>query len=318
MSGSNDLINSLATQYPEVASLIAERDKYRDEIRAHVPHFSNLGDVPPGHYYSPIPSIPDVRESEARLFGNVSRTLPGINFNEDSQVRLMKEFADKYYDEMPFQSHKTDGLRFYFDNVMFSYGDATSLYSMIRHLRPRRIVEIGSGFSSAVSLDTNDHFFDGQIKCTFVEPNNERLLSLLKEKDKETSRIVRALAQDVDLSVFTELEANDILFVDSSHVSKIGSDVNRIIFEILPILAVGVHIHFHDIFLPLEYPSQWIYEGRAWNEAYLLRAFLQYNSAFEVVLMNTFMGHFHAPLLNERMPLFMRNPGASFWIKKAR
>jgi hypothetical protein len=72
------------------------------------------------------------------------------------------------------------------------------------------------------------------------------------------------------------------------------------------------------VFLPLEYPPQWIYEGRAWNEAYLLRAFLQYNSAFDIVLMNTFMGHFHADLMNERMPLFMRNPGASFWIRKSR
>ncbi|MFL9985150.1 class I SAM-dependent methyltransferase [Paraburkholderia sediminicola] len=318
MSVSTELLNSLAAQYPEVASLISERDKYREERHTNVSHFSNLGDVPPGHYYSPIPSIPDVQKDEARLFGNISRTLPGIDFKEQDQVRLMEEFADQYYGEMPFEPHKKDGLRFYFENVMFSYGDATSLYCMIRHLRPRRIVEIGSGFSSAVSLDTNDLFFDSQIKCTFVEPNNERLLSLLTEKDKVTSNIVKSLAQEVDLSVFAELQENDILFVDSSHVSKIGSDVNRIVFEILPMLAAGVHIHFHDVFLPLEYPPQWIYEGRAWNEAYLLRAFLQYNSAFEVVLMNTFMGHFHAPFLNERMPLFMRNPGASFWIKKTR
>ncbi|MGF6409869.1 class I SAM-dependent methyltransferase [Paraburkholderia sp. MM5482-R1] len=318
MSASPELLDSLAAQHPEIAELIAERDKYRDALQVNIPHFSNLGDVPPGHYYSPIPSIPDIKQNEARLFGNVSRTLPGIEFNEEAQVRLVGEFADKYYGEMPFEPHKKDGLRFYFENVMFSYGDATSLYCMIRHLRPRRIVEIGSGFSSAVSLDTNDLFFDGQIQCTFVEPNNERLLSLLTEKDKVTSKIVKSLAQDVDLSVFAELEANDILFVDSSHVSKIGSDVNRIVFEILPILAPGVQIHFHDVFLPLEYPPQWIYEGRAWNEAYLLRAFLQYNSAFEVVLMNTFMGHFHADLMNARMPLFMRNPGASFWIRKTR
>jgi len=246
------------------------------------------------------------------------RARPGIEFNEAAQVRLVEEFADKYYGEMPFEPHKKDGLRFYFENVMFSYGDATSLYCMIRHLRPRRIVEIGSGFSSAVSLDTNDLFFDGQIKCTFVEPNDERLQSLLTAKDKVTSRLVKSLVQDVDLSVFAELEANDIVFVDSSHVSKIGSDVNRIVFEILPMLAPGVHIHFHDVFLPLEYPPQWIYEGRAWNEAYLLRAFLQYNDTFEVVFTNTFMGHFHADLMNERMPLFMRNPGASFWIRKTR
>lgn len=318
MSLSNDRLNALASQYPEVAELIAERDRYRDELRVNVPYFENLGDVPPGHYYSPIPSIPEVKKAEARLFNNASHTLPAIDFNEEKQLALVGQFAEKFYGDMPFGQHKKEGLRFYFENVMFSWGDATSLYCMIRHLKPRRIVEIGSGFSSAVSLDTNDLFFDGKIQCTFVEPNNERLLSLLTEKDKVTSKIVKALAQEVDLSVFTELEANDILFVDSSHVSKLDSDVNRIVFEILPILAPGVHIHFHDVFLPLEYPAQWIYEGRAWNEAYLLRAFLQYNSAFEIVLMNTFMGHFHGDFMREKLPCFMNNPGASFWIRKTR
>ncbi|MDR6374613.1 class I SAM-dependent methyltransferase [Paraburkholderia strydomiana] len=318
MSVSTELLTSLAAQYPEVADLIAERDKYREQLAVNVPHFSNLGDVPAGHYYSPIPSLPDIKKDEARIFGQFARTLPAIDFNEQAQVRLMEKFADEYYGDMPFQPHKQEGLRYYFENVMFSYGDATSLHCMIRHLKPRRIVEIGSGFSSAVSLDTNDLFFDGQIKCTFVEPNNERLLSLLTEKDKVTSRIVKSLAQEVDLSVFAELEENDILFVDSSHVCKIDSDVNRIVFEILPMLAPGVCVHFHDVFLPFEYPAQWVYEGRAWNEAYLLRAFLQYNSAFEVMLMNTFMGHFHSEFLNKRMPLFMRNPGASFWIRKTR
>ncbi|CAH2790534.1 MAG: hypothetical protein CPDRYMAC_2696 [uncultured Paraburkholderia sp.] len=90
------------------------------------------------------------------------RTLPAIDFNEEKQLALVEEFAEKYYGDMPFGQHKQEGLRFYFENVMFSCGDATSLYCMIRHLRPRRIVEIGSGFSSAVSLDTNDLFFDRQ------------------------------------------------------------------------------------------------------------------------------------------------------------
>ncbi|MFL9915129.1 class I SAM-dependent methyltransferase [Paraburkholderia fungorum] len=315
MSEPNDLA-SLEKKYPEVASLIAERDKYRDELKAYAPSFTNLGEVPPGHYYSPIPSLDEVRRIEGKLFDLTMRDMPGIDFREEQQLALLEKFGDQFYAEMPFKEHKTDGLRYYFENPMFSYADGISLYSMIRHLQPRRIVEIGSGFSSAVMLDTNDLFFDGQIKTTFIEPNNERLLSLLTGKDKSTSNIVKALAQDVELSVFSELQENDILFIDSSHVSKIGSDVNRIIFEILPSLATGVYVHFHDIFLPCEYPPQWIYEGRAWNEAYVLRAFLQYNSAFEIVLMNSYMGRFHETLFQEKMPFFMKNTGGSFWIKK--
>src|SRR5690606_17050723 len=110
--------------------------------------------------------------------------------------------------------------------------------------------------------------------------------------------------------------ANDILFIDSTHVSKINSDVNYIFFEILPRLASGVYIHFHDIFFPFEYPKAWVYEGRAWNEAYILRAFLQYNNAFSVVLMNTFMDQFHKSFFREHMPLCLINPGGSIWIRK--
>lgn len=309
-------LESLAGKYPEVAALIAERDKYREQLKVVTPNFPPLGDIPPGHFYSPLPSLDEIRRNEGRLFENITRTLPGVDFRESAQLGLIEEFATRYYPEMPFTADKTEGLRFYFDNPMYSYGDAISLYSMIRHLKPRRIVEIGSGFSSAVILDTNERFFDSKIETTFIEPYNERLLSLLTEKDKATSSIVKMLAQDVNLNVFTELEANDILFIDSSHVGKIGSDVHRILFEILPSLKPGVHIHFHDIFLPLEYPASWVYAGVAWNEAYLLRSFLQYNSAFEVVMGNSLLGHFHGPFMNEQMPLFMRNPGAGFWLRR--
>jgi hypothetical protein len=97
----------------------------------------------------------------------------------------------------------------------------------------------------------------------------------------ERNTVTVARLQDVDQEIFARLKANDILFIDSSHVAKIGSDVNHLMSEILPILAPGVHIHFHDIFYPFEYPRQWVEEGRAWNEAYLLEAFLSFNSEFE-------------------------------------
>jgi hypothetical protein len=129
-------------------------------------------------------------------------------------------------------------------------------------------------------------------------------------------RIVPEPIQNVDLAMFEELAANDILFVDSTHVSKTGSDVNRIFFEILPALASGVYIHFHDIFYPFEYPMDWVYEGRAWNEAYMLRTFLQYNQAFEIVCFNTFLERFFRDFFVEHMPLCLKNTGGSIWLRK--
>ena len=123
--------------------------------------------------------------------------------------------------------------------------------------------------------------------------------------------------QDVDLSTFAALGQRDILFVDSTHVAKIGSDVNHIMFTILPMLQAGVHIHFHDIFYGFEYPMEWIYNGRAWNEAYLLRAFLQYNPAFRIVFFNTFLEHFFEREFARHMPLCLKNPGGSLWLRKA-
>jgi len=116
--------------------------------------------------------------------------------------------------------------------------------------------------------------------------------------------------------IFDALSSNDILFIDSTHVSKTGSDVNRILFDILPRLSRGVFIHFHDVFYPFEYPKEWVYEGRAWNEDYILRAFLEYNDAFEIVLFGTWLAKFERDLLREMMPMTLENPGGSLWLRK--
>lgn len=187
---------------------------------------------------------------------------------------------------------------------------------MLRHLMPKKVIEIGSGFSSCATLDTNEMFFNGSLELTFIEPYPDLLMSLIKKEDTKNINVIPQRLQDVELSEFETLEANDILFIDSTHVSKINSDVNLIFFEILPVLSSGVYIHFHDIFFPFEYPKHWIYEGRAWNEIYMLRAFLQYNSNFSIVLMNTFMEHFHEPFFREEMPLCLKNRGGSIWVRK--
>ncbi|PON13546.1 hypothetical protein C2W62_33810 [Candidatus Entotheonella serta] len=151
---------------------------------------------------------------------------------------------------------------------------------MLRRQHPRRVIEIGSGFSSSVMLDVNDLFLDNSVQFTFIEPYPERLFEQFRDDDQQRHTVIEKPLQDVLLSLFRELSAGDILFIDSSHVVKIGSDVAYILFHILPALQSGVLIHFHDILWPFEYPEDWIFEGRAWNEAYVLRSFLQFNHMF--------------------------------------
>jgi hypothetical protein len=165
-------------------------------------------------------------------------------------------------------------------------------------------------------LDTNDGFCGGQVNVTFVEPHPDRLFSLLREDERHRYTTITRPVQDVDLDLFTALSANDILFVDSSHVSKVGSDVNHLMFHILPALANDVVVHFHDVFYPFEYPKEWVYEGRAWNEDYLLRAFLQYNATFQILLFNSYLAQFHRCLLATCMPLALKNTGGSLWLRK--
>jgi len=302
---------AVKTRLPLISRLVAERDQARSELAA----FKGGGFVPSGHFYSPIPSLDEIRRDEARIFGSWPSRIHGVDLHEQDQLALLHTLLS-YYRELPFHSEKREGLRYYFDNPTYSYSDAILLYCMIRYLKPKRIIEVGSGFSSCVTLDTNELFFDGSISTTFVEPYPKVLMSLLKETDKSRIRIIPSRLQDVDSREFEALDANDILFIDSTHVSKINSDVNVLLFEILPRLRENVYVHFHDIAYPFEYPKVWIHEGRAWNEAYLLRAFLSFNNAFRVVLMNTFMEHFHEWFFQQNMPLCLKNPGGSIWIRK--
>lgn len=270
--------------------------------------------VPPGHVLSPIHSADEVRAREKELYA-IPRVMPSLDLNEESQLKLFDELR-RFYPEQPFGAKRTPDRRYWFENPAYSYSDAILLYCMIRHLHPKRIVEVGAGFSSAAMLDTNELFCGDSIQCVFIEPEPELFQSLIRPDDASRIKLLTQEVQDVDLEVFAELGANDILFVDSSHVSKVGSDVNHIFFNILPLLRSGVFVHFHDIFYPFEYPLDWVYEGRAWNEAYVLRAFLQYNNQFEIQLFNTFIDWFHKEKYFRDMPLVQKNTGGSIWLKK--
>ena len=187
---------------------------------------------------------------------------------------------------------------------------------MLRHFRPRRVIEVGSGFSSALMLDTNDLFFSSGISFTFIEPHAQRLTSLMRPEDNVRQRVVTSMVQDVPETLFDSLEANDILFVDSSHVVKVGSDVVHLLTHVLPRLNKGVLVHFHDVFWPFEYPEEWFADGRAWNENYVLKAFLQFNDSFEILLFSSYLATHHRRDLETHIPLALRNPGGSLWIRR--
>jgi predicted O-methyltransferase YrrM len=194
--------------------------------------------------------------------------------------------------------------------------DAFSLYAMIRHWKPKKIIEVGCGASSCVILDTCEAF-QPDTKISFIEPYPELLLRYIRPADQASSEIRKEFVQDVPLDVFASLEENDILFIDTSHVSKLGSDVNFIFFEILPLLRKGVILHFHDIFYPFEYPEEWIRTGTFWNEAYLLRAFLMYNRDFEILLFTGYLNQILPGEIKANFPLAAEDPGASLWLRRA-
>jgi hypothetical protein len=273
--------------------------------------------APAGHFYSPLPDLAEVAARSAVLFRPEIPTCPGINLREHAQLALLEQLS-AFYAELPFPQTPDHTTRYYYENDFFSYGDAIVLYAMLRYQRPQRVIEIGSGFSSAVMLDVNDRFFDASIQFTFIDPYPARLLQLLRRNDRQTQTILPQPIQEVSLDSFHSLAAGDIVFIDSSHVVKIGSDVAHLLYHVLPALPAGVIIHFHDILWPFEYPQAWVYEGRAWNEAYVLRAFLQYNDTFEIVYFNSYMGYHHADIVHEKMPLCSKNPGGSLWLRKVR
>jgi predicted O-methyltransferase YrrM len=269
---------------------------------------------PPGHFYSPLPSRAEIAEVWARP-GAFGPPFPAIDLNDAAQHARLERFAG-WYAEQPFPAKATEGRRFYWDNPSFGVFDAIMLYGMLREARPRRIIEVGSGFSSAAMLDINERVLGGAVNFTFIDPDMARLKPLLRAEDAGRVTLIEKIVQEVPLEVFATLGENDVLFIDSSHVSKIGSDVNRLFFDVLPTLAPGVLIHIHDVAGNLDYPREWLEEGRAWNEQYLLRAFLMNNTAYRIELFTGWLFNGRHAWLKERMPLCARGGGGQMWLRK--
>ncbi len=264
-----------------------------------------------GHFYSLYPDLDDLKSKKSDLY-DVKKPILGIDFNENKQLKMLKMMSTKYANIPDWGGN---GYRAQYGNVSLSPGDMIGLCSMLQVLRPKRMIEVGSGWSSAVSLDTNEHLLGNTINLSFIEPYPELLYSILKESDKINLRAEGL--EEVELEFFQQLGEGDVLFIDSTHVSKMGSDVNYLFFEILPRLKRGCYVHLHDIFYPFEYPWNWIAEeGMVWNELYLLRSFLQYNSDWEIIFFQNMMEKKYPEIFMEKWPVDMPIHGGSFWMRK--
>ena len=281
---------------------------------------SNL--YPVGHYFSLYPDIESIKKKSIAIFDK-SVDVKDIDFNEKKQLEILNQMIGMYPTLPDWKCNRrvsSKTFRYNYENQWFGAADAVALHCMLRILKPKKLIEVGSGFSSAVTLDTNEYYLENKMKISFIEPYPERLKRLLRTDDN-IELYVKEL-QDVPLNCFEKLEEGDILFIDSSHVSKVASDVNYLIFEIFPRLNKGVYIHFHDIFYPFEYPEKWIMvDGFIWNELYLLRAFLQNNPKYSIQFFQSMLQYKYKEIFDRKwpksIPAYDSLPyAASMWLKK--
>jgi hypothetical protein len=271
---------------------------------------------PPGHFYSPIvdPNALD----RARIWPE-NPVATGIDFNDASHLSILTSDFPRFYPDYDFPDTLPDTPEldtFYTGNTQFSGLDCRALFVLLRAWQPARLIEVGSGYSSLLIANVNRRWLGRAMDVTCIEPYPR---PFLERAIAGLTRLDRRKVQDVPLATFSALKAGDVLFIDSSHVAKTGSDVNYLYFEVLPRLARGVLVHVHDIFLPHDYPPAWVIdENRSWNEQYVLRALLLGGRAFEVV----FGSAYACTRWPHQVVAALAHPdgqgcgGGSFWLRK--
>lgn len=262
------------------------------------------------HYYEPMFNPKHLRYSLGK-----DRELPGIDLNDNEQLEILKKFS--FNDELiKIPTTKKNDLEFYYDNPSIGLGDSEYLYNMIRLFKPKKIIEIGSGFSTLMAIEAvrQNKKEDPGYCCehTCIEPYEMPWLEKLGLK------IIREKVENVDKQVFSDLEANDILFIDSSHIIRPQGDVLFEYLEILPILKSGVVVHIHDVFTPKDYLDEWVLDDiKLWNEQYLLEAFLTFNDQYRIIGALNYLKHHYSEQLMQKCPVLMKKkheePG-SFWL----
>jgi Methyltransferase domain len=266
--------------------------------------------VTPVHFYQPIPDTQSLPET---LWNRPSK-LVGVHMNDAMQLDLLRDRFPKFRDEYEgFPTEPTgEPGRFYLNNHLFEDIDALVAYCMVRHFKPRLIIEVGSGFSSLLLGEAATRNKHSALVC--IEPFPREFL---REGFPGLQSLMEKQIQDTDLDFFSQLQSGDILFIDSSHTIKIGGDVNYLFLEVLPRLKPGVIVHVHDIFLPFDYRRDWVMkEFRFWTEQYLLQAFLAFNSEFEVLMANGYLNHYHRAQLKATFPSLSSWGGGSFWMRR--
>lgn len=271
----------------------------------------------PVHFYSPIPEMRALRRLRDRF--EVEHPMPGVDMSGERQMRLLKTVVKPWEAEY---LRAGGGDEFGLDAgrmPSFAPINALVLYALIRQLKPSRMVEVGSGTSTAVAAAAfRANRADGAPGALItIDPHpSPRLRAGLDG----LTRIVATPVEDVDLDLFRSLEDGDILFIDSTHTVRIFGDVNHLYLTVLPQLRAGVVVHVHDIFFPVEYrPHHFFRRGmkQIWQEQYLLHAFLLFNSAFRVLLCNSYVHLKHRPALTALFPWYHaeRWP-SSFWMQR--
>ena len=274
--------------------------------------------VPPGHFYSPLVDAQEIAADRERLWPT-KPVIEGVDWNDDGHRRILTETFPRFLPLYDYPELLRDGpglVDFYTRNPQFSWLDSRALFVLLHAWRPRRVIEIGSGYSSLLIADVNRRWFGSGIHVTCIEPYPR---AFLRNRIEGISRLIEDKVQRVPIDEFASLGAGDILFIDSSHVAKTGSDVNRIYFDVLPALAPGVRIHVHDIFLPHEYPQSWVVdENRSWNEQYLVRALLMYTKGFRVEFGCAYAFHAFPELVIRALahPKGHGYGGGSLWLTK--
>lgn len=271
--------------------------------------------ITPIHFYEPIP---DTRTLKNELWSSKSE-LVGIDMRQQEQLELLSQTFSKYKNEFNYPANKTAiPHEYYLENNFFPSIDAEVLHAMIRHFKPKRIIEVGSGFSTylaskACLLNTGENGLKVEYCIIDPFPNDT-----IKKGVPGVSTLIQKPVEQVGMDLFLQLDENDILFIDSSHVIRIGGDVNYEFLEIIPRMKKGVIIHIHDIFLPYEYPKDFIFENhRFWSEQYLLQAFLAFNCSFEVLWAGYFMHQNFPAECRAVFPSYNKGKGpGSFWIRK--
>jgi predicted O-methyltransferase YrrM len=267
----------------------------------------------PYHFYQPV-----LRPSAVPEWG-VEDPLVGVDIRADAQLRLLaqlEEFASEVVTATR-GSQEPDITSFDYGNESFGSGDAEVLYEMVRLFRPARIVEVGAGHSTRmIRLALNANARDGYYcNHTVIEPYPQPWLGRLGAQ-----AIVREKVERTGTRPFEDLGQNDIVFIDTSHVVRMGGDVQHLYLRVLPSLRPGVLIHVHDIFLPRDYPREWVADQKKfWTEQYLLQAFLAFNSEFEVLLALAYLSHHHHGELCRACPIYETEPGrvpGSFWMRR--